>query len=271
MDLSAVAPNCTTGNCTWDIYDSLAICANPVANLTHLLNITDSACEKSALDRFQFCNYTLPNGPYLYGEDYDMNITSIQFDILGFNTVLAPAYPGSFNQSLSSIAFSDIPVVADFFIIYYSWSTRKMEAVECSLSFCGQTYNTSVKRGQTNTTAIKRWGQLNTTITVEGGFLINQTWPLVGDNTTFQVAAPYSSSLQGELSGFLTGYRYTNDYTEYIYSSTIAQIFGHALGASIGDILSNPSDDVEILSQLLEGLAIGLTNKYETRNPKYYK
>jgi hypothetical protein len=37
---------------------------------------------------------------------------------------------------------------------------------------------------------------INTTVTVESGFLLNQTWPLVGDNAAFWIAATYSSSLQ---------------------------------------------------------------------------
>ena len=143
--------------------------------------------------------------------------------------------------------------------------------MECSLSFCGQKYNTSIKLGQTNTTEVQRWGRLNTTVTVEGGNLLDQTWPLVGDNTTFGIAATYSSSLQLQLSSLLTGYRFTSFGTQHDYSSTIAQIFSDALQNT--SLVNNPNspDDVEIISQLLEGLAISLTNKYETLSLKYYK
>jgi hypothetical protein len=253
LNLSDVAPRCSTGNCTWDLYDSIAICASPVANLTHLLNRialnNDSDCSIWDTGSDHLCNYTLPNGAYLTGLDMFINITSIGFNSFSSTSIPSPAYPG--NQTLASIAFSDIPVILDFFMIYYSPSINNVAAIEGSLSFCGQTYNTSVNHGQTNTTEIQRWGQLNTTQAY--GYPI--MWPLVGDNTTLWVAKGYSDSIQSTLAGIFDGYYYIGDNGNEIYSSVTVE----ALQSNLVD----SNNDIATLSIFLDQVSISLTNKYE--------
>jgi hypothetical protein len=259
VNLSDVAPQCSTGNCTWDLYDSVAICASPVANLTHLLNrITlnnDSDCSIWDTGSDHLCNYTLPNGAYLTGLDMFINITSIGFNSFSPTSIASPSYPG--NQTLASIAFPAIPVILDYFMIYYSPSINNVAAIEGSLSFCGQTYNTSVNRGETNTTEIQRWGQLNTTHAY--GYPI--TWPLVGDNATLWVAEGYSDSIQSTLAGIFDGYYYVGDNGNVIYSSVTVE----ALQSSLAD----SNDDIATLSLFMDQIAISLTNKYEIFVERY--
>ncbi|KAF4629081.1 hypothetical protein G7Y89_g9069 [Cudoniella acicularis] len=222
-NLSEVVPYCATGNCTWDLYDSLAICANPVANLTHLLT-------RTAIRLF-------------------INTTSISFNTQGPNTIPSTAYPG--NQTLASIAFPDIPVVLDFFMIYYSPSINNVAAIEASLSFCGQTYNTSVHNGQINTTEIQKWGRLDTSQT----FDFPKMWPL-RNFTTLWVAKGYSDSLQDALAKIFSGYYEINDNEDETYSSVAVQALNSSLIGS--------QDDVATLSLFRDEIAVSITNNLRT-------
>lgn len=65
--IEPIAPSCSTGNCTYPEYDSLAVC-HKVANVTDKLKIT------SQEGRFNPYNATLPNGISL---EYGVLITQI--------------------------------------------------------------------------------------------------------------------------------------------------------------------------------------------------
>jgi hypothetical protein len=242
VNLSGVVPHCVTGNCTWDLYDSLALCANPVANLSHLLTRTaisfGADCSHFGTMSDHICNYSLPNGVYLSGQDMYMNITSIKFNWEG-----DPEPP--------SIAFPDMPVVLDFFMIYLSPSIGNVVAIEGSLSFCGQTYNTSVHNGQTNTTEIQRWGQLNTS----HAFDFPPMWPLVGNSRTLWVAQGYFEALQSILQSTFSGYHLIADDGNDIYSSVVAE--------AMVTHLNNSRDDIVVLSLFMDEIAASITNKYE--------
>jgi hypothetical protein len=254
VNLSQVVPSCPAGNCTWDTYDSLALCANPVANLTHLLNRAtmpeNADCNCSTLGTMSdhICNYSLPSGAYLAGEDMFTNITSLPLN----GSALQPSLSAYAN--LKSIAFSNIPVVLDFFMVYYSASINNVAAIEASLSFCGQSYNTSVTNGKTNTMELGRWGSLNTSAVSDW----YPMWPIVGNSTTLWVHEGFVTSLQYTLATTLTGYREVNDDGLQTFSTVAVQALNNTLVGS--------QDDVATLQSFVDELAVSISNKYETLN-----
>jgi hypothetical protein len=93
-----------------------------------------------------------------------LNITSAQTGAGDpFNSL---AYPG-----LGSGV--DNGNIVDFFVIYYSNYTNRIEAIECALRFYSQTYNSVVNKGQTTTKVTSTWDQIsvpgNGSLLVEGG------------------------------------------------------------------------------------------------------
>lgn len=255
VELSQVVPTCPTGNCTWDPYNSLALCANPVANLTHVLNITNTF-NGSVMDgscSIIECAYSLPNALSLAPSTSDAS-TVIQVTSLPLNGSGPSPESTSSKSNLTSIAFSDIPVVLEFFMIYSSESFDNVAAIEASLSFCGQTYNTSVTKGETNTTELDRWCSLDTS---HGGTptlpIVN--WPIVGNSTSLWVEQGYVNSLQYTLSTIFTG-TYTiqvGGTVDYQLSSVAVQALNNTIGGSL--------DDVAALQTFMNDLTVSVSNK----------
>lgn len=254
VNLSQVAPSCPTGNCTWDTYNSLALCANPVANLTHLLNRAtmpenaDWNCSTFGTMSDHICNYSLPSGAYLAGEDMFTNITSLALN----GSLLQQSLTAYAN--IKSIAFSNIPVVLDFFMVYYSASINNVAAIEASLSLCGQNYNTSVTNGKTTTTELDRWGSLNTSAVSDW----YPMWPIIGNSTTLWVHEGFITSLQATLATTFTGHHEVNDDGFQTFSTVAVQALNNSLVGS--------TDDVAAIQSFMEELAVSISNKYETLN-----
>ncbi|KAL2064485.1 hypothetical protein VTL71DRAFT_4979 [Oculimacula yallundae] len=134
--IQPVVPTCSTGNCTWPLYSSLAICP-AVSNVT--TNLKESGGGGSIA-------FTLSNGDRLFQstDNAKLNIT---------DDLRAEAKSATAVYNRSSIAFSDVQnPLADFSVIFYDYS--KNVAVECLLELCVQTFNTSVTNGVADTTVV---------------------------------------------------------------------------------------------------------------------
>lgn len=136
VTLSDVSASCQSGNCTWPLYSSLAICAS-TADVSASLK---SSC--STLDPKQ-CNYSLPSGGSLAGKDDFMSISTTD------------------NTTFTSLAFADTKPMIDFFTFLISNKTSDPILLESALHLCVQSYNTSVTNGKTETRELNVWTHLN--------------------------------------------------------------------------------------------------------------
>ncbi|KAH8898626.1 hypothetical protein GQ53DRAFT_816859 [Thozetella sp. PMI_491] len=146
--IQPLAPTCPTSNCTFPIFQSLAIC-HQIANVTSSLQVrvidpalvkdTDSTVTNPALfqpNATEF-NVSLPNGPYMVTQ----SLTSV---------IVSPLAPGT------SLAFKSDPdlmaaQILSFGAIYsspYEWGTKRnlttFYALEVLFHPCVQRYNVSV-------------------------------------------------------------------------------------------------------------------------------
>ncbi len=108
--LSDITPQCPTGNCTFEPYDSLSICAYPVANLTSQINITTitkgADCSVWGTGSRHMGKYSLPNGMELHGISEFLNIST------------ASSNP-TLTSTLKSMVYSN-ETILDVFVVYYS-------------------------------------------------------------------------------------------------------------------------------------------------------
>ncbi|KAK4162908.1 hypothetical protein QBC43DRAFT_379646 [Cladorrhinum sp. PSN259] len=149
-----VRPNCTSGQCTWPRYGSLAACGG-VANLTALgneplLRKLRAITEKRLDVVFETANITA--GAAGYG---------------GFYQAISEAFPiviglldgptGAFNQSVTAL------IASDSFIAYtdemFDLSVRpfnmsKIKFLEVAFWWCTKTYQTTVVKGQAATVEV---------------------------------------------------------------------------------------------------------------------
>jgi hypothetical protein len=127
-DSSSLPMSCSTGNCTWPLFLSLAVCSK-CANITNLVrhNCTDREYEE------RYCDYSLPNGQVAIGAS-------------GLpETMVVTAMPASNTTSFQNITNS--LVAFSIMRTTETWDLYDPEAIECVLYYCVQQYNASVSGG----------------------------------------------------------------------------------------------------------------------------
>lgn len=134
--LSDISASCNSGNCTWPLYSSLAICASTADVSTSL----KSSCSTPESNN---CNYSLPSGGSLAGNEDFMSIITTD------------------DNTSTSIAFIYTTPIIDFFTFFISNRTAQPLLLESALHLCVQQYNTSVVNGKTQTKEQMSWKQLN--------------------------------------------------------------------------------------------------------------
>lgn len=129
----AVTMSCPTGNCTFDPYQSLALC-------TRCANVTDQLSNSSqSFGTLTNYDYRLPNGLHFQtamNMMYLMNGT-VDLDLLRVDT---GGVPSILNFTAISAAGYGVP--------------PSVSATECALYFCVDTYATSVTQGAFNETRV---------------------------------------------------------------------------------------------------------------------
>ncbi|KAE9366582.1 hypothetical protein N431DRAFT_548413 [Stipitochalara longipes BDJ] len=151
-----VSPVCSTANCTFPVYNSLALCSS-VANVTDYLTMKPATMEG--------VNMTLPNGVWFEAGVESLGVqtqTSTEFFPDSNSWV---SYPNPINStSLAFTNFSGIQasVVLDFFVLYQKDLTAPRaasndselyayRAIEILFYWCVNSYSTNVTAGNVTT------------------------------------------------------------------------------------------------------------------------
>jgi hypothetical protein len=168
-----VTPQCSTGNCTWPSYQSLAFC-NTCKNITSILNHTKVHITPAnrVEDPYDTDVYTLPNGFSLTGvqpappsaENDDipsiamMNITISQGWIKQ-PIVPSIAFAGNGSVLMSVIAIGPSPGTVPSQPSYklYEHPQSPPMAYECALQFCVADMSASFSNGLMNETVSSTW------------------------------------------------------------------------------------------------------------------
>ena len=122
-------PDCSTGNCTFQIFDSLAICSS-CANITDLLKLKTKAFHTP--DLWYLYNWTLPN-------------KFVVSDWTGSPEVVSTA--GSYDLLDLQAGFPIVNVTAIQPCIKENWDICPATAQECMLHWCVNTYAPEVVNG----------------------------------------------------------------------------------------------------------------------------
>lgn len=153
-------PFCSSGECRWQNFSSLAVCA-AVADVSNWLNVTEPTTREELGESVRVAR--LPNGVFLAGGSatYNLNISWPKGSDTG-----GTVDQGNFLPSRTSLAFSDqdgrvASAIADFFLVYTNQTAASSDsnpgerdneanvfrAAEVLLHFCVNTYEASTSRG----------------------------------------------------------------------------------------------------------------------------
>jgi hypothetical protein len=162
-----VSPTCTTGNCTFPLFDTLAVCSKCL-DVSSQVVINNAPANPSALEGIQDVSYSLPGGATI-----DFSVVFVEGNLAqGPSIILTTDFPSNLSKeslglqdplfTLVALQFPDVaPQIKDG--NYYS---TQPTTNECALYFCVNTYNASVVNGVLNSTLISSWTSSTGTPTV---------------------------------------------------------------------------------------------------------
>lgn len=228
--LPEVTASCSTGNCTWEDYETLGICAE-VANITSLLNNTSGKVDINGYLNF------LPNG---------VGIHIVEGGDLGGLMFMASA-----NTSYPSIAFPEMSLpVADFFLIA---ATKEQGmnlgafAMEIVMFFCVQKLRTSVISG-VQSSFMSSWSANFTPAPI---IFDDYTTTVKGEQ--YNVSAQAAGYVQAYSDDLFQGYfGQSADGTGPPYASDAVRSFVNAR--------NNPPYDIAAISGVVANLATSMSN-----------
>lgn len=280
QSLSDVAASCNTGNCTWDIYSSIGVCASTTDVSSLLIH---NACNEPIFNAqfdavpglknpgYPCYNYSLPALAYV---SVTSNVNpqsglSAQELILE-NATLSVIHNTTFRE------YVDITILEvsnnyygssllGFNILYQPGVADSINstlpppiALQSSLDLCIQTYNTSVIDSKTSTQLISCEILNSTVIEAAAGY---STFVVSG--TSFGIspdaALGWSGFLSGSLSDSCSLLVGTLNGTNPLNNSTFC---GTSSGNAFLRSMENGTDYVASTNALMENLASSLTNVY---------
>ena len=249
-------PVCSTGNCTFDPFDTLAICSAclDVSHQTTLASNTMSLSNWSDWTNEYVNNYT-----YTLPGDFNITATAIWLDsekssLLAAQAMVAEiATPNTMSRTILNVTN---PLVA-FGILQFpeveaegyqgSYDNQSPKAWECALAFCLQTYNVSVQNNNVTNTLLSTFIPPNGTPvsdsledTVDGIFHrpANEGHP-AGSNDTFFVPGATIAGLAQYFNHTLQGYMPTSttEVPTYTYVDDLMQALN--ITTNIGFMMQN--------------------------------
>jgi hypothetical protein len=250
VTINNTLPICTTGNCTFPKYQSLALCVSSADVTPHLQNLT-------AGREIRWC---LPGGFCASN-----NLTTITEKYVIANVTSAATGDAEFLSPLNytSLAFADHATpLGDFYIIYGNWTNYSgdsrgtpWEAVEFVLDWCVPTFSTQVTNG---TAVTSRGPDPFMDFYAEPGYTITGN---IGGEENVTVFPNSHYTLQRYLNLSLSGLAYRVGVDHYVDSDQVQKlvtIFG--IGGQGTDLSMTRARGLAALDAMLMNTATSVTN-----------
>jgi hypothetical protein len=158
-----VAPLCSSGECSWDTYGSLALCSD-VVNITESIN--NSALDALRQNAFRRAS-NLFNNTFSMISDISYDNYMLQAVPASFPVIIGPVpnATGSFNESVSNLMASNHYIAyADELLTNVTVTPDRFKFLEFGLYWCTKSMVTRVEAGNPRTLEVGRAAvPLNTT------------------------------------------------------------------------------------------------------------
>ncbi|KAI1103602.1 hypothetical protein F4804DRAFT_342399 [Jackrogersella minutella] len=199
-----VPVSCSTANCAWPPFPTLAVCGN--CTRSHFETLCDSQ---------NGCTYTMPSGTSIYEPDDAA---------ADFKFIVTPS--NGLTSAFSSNSQAFISVFDMMFVSQIS-SEIRVEAYECALWFCLQSLNVTTANGIQTSTMISNWAKTDFSTEANAHFdeftFVDIPPELyVQDQTRYSIPADSIKALRGFIDSLMAGYvlgfpgavEYSSDWVE---------------------------------------------------------
>jgi hypothetical protein len=245
--LPGVDPICSSGDCDWPIYGSLAICAE----IVNISASTNSSLLSSLLEEFlielRASQYTslfsqAGSSPYYLAGLMPFTSPSTEFKEAPPQTVISQAVVIHFNNPISLTNDTDL---------------SKIQYIGVSLYFCTQSFSTTVKGGIHNTSELAYTNNIlssSTTVSINTywndalfGTLVCDPGPQTGSTITLSGATGLSNET------------YTIDFCSAVYLSGL-----YLVGTGGGLVLDLDRAVADTVGQISQALGIALYGDFNS-------
>lgn len=284
MEVPPLQPLCSSGNCQWQNFSSLAVCA-AVADISDRLTISNQSRPRNLGVSLGDANdelvraARLPNGLYLVGSTASCNLNiSWPHDSVNTESDTEVTDQEGFLPARTSLAFSDqdgrvSSAIANFFLVYTnetsntgSDSSRAVfRAAEVLLHFCVNTYEASTSRGVATSRVVH-----SSTLAAEdgsGNSIVNVRHESSSPPRVFL----RSANTDGVYSVKREDVRFLNGYILSVFSGVYSHWYGKSIGGEtatsealgLAMFQREPSDDDgmrSVVGNLTANVAASLTN-----------
>ncbi|RAK81764.1 DUF3176 domain-containing protein [Aspergillus fijiensis CBS 313.89] len=225
FNATEIRPTCPTGNCTWPIVSSLAVCGR-CTNVTADVTYTQDYDTAKSMWR----NYTLPDGMRLanhLNSDEDVS----QMALLQASWA-NESYPNLKYPSLAQDPQNGYLMLAHFETIsltdpgYGDWTGNQSLATECALWFCVRAYNISMTNGQLTQRIVGEWSQVNPGAAREYTAPGNSTSAADGSDVMLRFTQPPAEFNVPEGTNFVVGGSVANVFSTLASRSFPMQVWG---------------------------------------------
>lgn len=164
-----LAPNCPTGNCTFPLFDTLAVCSKCL-DVSNQVVVNNPPSEPSKLSGSQTVSYTIPGGAIT-----EFSVLFQEGNLAQGPTIISTTdIPSSLSKTVLGLQDPLLMLVVYQFpdvalrIQDGNYYNKLPTTHECALYFCVNTYNSTVVNGQSNSTLVSSWTSETGTPTVGG-------------------------------------------------------------------------------------------------------
>lgn len=149
---------CSTGNCTWPLFTSAAVCSSCV-DVSQDIQRSQHIEGENIWIKYSLPYVSLENLPVL--PDGLLHFVS-NGPVLGVNTTVDPNMTMNFQgEDTLLMSFLTIAGAPSWRANQTNWNESTLEAVECALSLCANLYRTEVTNGIFEETVIESWSIRN--------------------------------------------------------------------------------------------------------------
>ena len=258
VTLNNTAPFCSSGNCTFDDYHSLAICSSVADVSYHLKNQTRRISNDETESKWCLPgDYCITNRGKT--SNYVANVTSAA-PYSEAHQPLGSRMPSPLN--FTSVAFADrFSPIADVYIIYVNLTTgtdnthgNHYGAVEFVLDWCVPTFSTQVTNGTARTTRHPD----------PFFFTDRNSFSMEGDvaGTTYEVEDRTHFSLQRYMWFLLSGNATLSGVDSYVSSDEMQALMSpfSVINEERNTLPGTAAEDLAVLDARIANVATGMTN-----------
>ncbi len=260
----AITAFCPTGNCTWPLTPSLAICGACTEYSYYQTQCFQNKCNNTQGFCPTFCKYTMPSGSVATLGDYTQSPSiANNFGIgrIGFQVMQGNGFVYKPNDTRLYVSNFDVFGAPCGYKQINIWPNQSTVASECALWFCVQSFNTTISKSHQTQTVVQSFPTVvNSSMWIGDGANINNNITFMDLPSTMMPRPHANFAVNWQAQDLVESYLLTT-----MNGTVVIDSINREPSNDVVDALWAASGD---LDGWIKNLAAGMTNFVRTVRPQ---